>query len=350
MIFSYRTRQLTKRISTVLLYVLLISVVLIFCLLLWLQRYLVYTPEGAHLDFSVNLEKVPGNLPQAPNPDRVTIDFGKGNEDLPDDPQPDDPTPELPPDTPQTRWDGYYIPPEALQNDIAAVRAQLEALPAGTPVLLDVVSHFGNFYYSSAYGNTSTAYNIPAMDALLRYLAESELYVIAKFPALRNYNYALNHTAYGLATEKGYLWTDAQHIYWLDPTKDGTLTYLIQVIKELRTLGFDEVVLQDFYVPEGETIKFSGQRQQVIDDTAQSLVTACATDSFTVSFVAQSPSMRIPESRSRLYLMDVPAADVGDFLAQMQVEHKETDVVIIAQSYDTRYDICSTLHPLDQAH
>ena len=64
MIFSYRTRQLTKRISTVLLYVLLISVVLIFCLLLWLQRYLVYTPEGAHLDFSVNLEKVPAICPK----------------------------------------------------------------------------------------------------------------------------------------------------------------------------------------------------------------------------------------------------------------------------------------------
>lgn len=350
MIFSYRTRQFTKRISTVLLYVLLIAVVLVFCLLLWLQRYLVYTPEGARLDFSVSLEKKPGNLPQAPTPNRVTIAFGKENEETPDDPRPDDPTPELPPEISETRWAGYYIDPEALKADVSAVRAQLEALPAGTPVLLDVKSYWGNFYYSSAYGNTSTAYNIPEMDALLRYLVDSDLYVIAKLPALRDYNYALAHTSCGLLTEKGYVWQDAQRIYWLDPTKDGTLTFLIQIIKELRTMGFDEVVLQDFYVPEGETIKFSGDRQQIIDETAQALVTACATDSFTVSFVAQSPTMRLPESRSRLYLMDVPAADAADFLAQMQVSNKETDVVIIAQSYDTRYDICSTLHPLDQAH
>ena len=138
MIFSYRTRQFTKRISTVLLYVLLIAVVLVFCLLLWLQRYLVYTPEGVRLDFSVSLEKKPGNLPQAPTPNRVTIAFGKENEETPDDPRPDDPTPELPPEISETRWAGYYIDPEALKADVSAVRAQLEALPAGTPVSMNL--------------------------------------------------------------------------------------------------------------------------------------------------------------------------------------------------------------------
>jgi len=66
--------------------------------------------------------------------------------------------------------------------------------------------------------------------------------------------------------------------------------------------------------------------------------------------VADTPALQMPESRSRLYLMNVPGADVEEMLSQMLVNDPETDVVIIAQSYDTRYEICGTLHPLSQAH
>lgn len=345
MIFSYRTRQFLKRASVVLLYILLVAVVLAFCLLLWLRRFIVYTPEGARLDFSVSQTPSVGALPQNPNRDNVSIEYMDDQEDVPLLPGETQPT--LPPEE-DSPMSGYYIDANALK-DIAQVREQLEALPAGTPVMLDVKNARGYFFYSSAYGQTSSSYDIAQIDELIRYLVESDLYVIARFPALRDYNYALNHINYGLSAGS-YLWTDSSNIYWLDPTKDGTLTYLIQIIKELRTLGFDEVVLQNFYVPEAEKIVFSGDRQQVINETAQALVTACMTDTFTVSFVAQSPAMQLPEGRSRLYLMDISAADVEDILTQMNVPNLETDVVIIAQSYDTRYNICSTLHPLSQAH
>ena len=345
MIFSYRTRQFLKRASVVLLYILLMAVVLAFCLLLWLRRFIVYTPGGARLDFSVSQTPSVGTLPQNPDRDKVSIEYMDDQEDVPLLPGETQPTPPPAEDAPM---EGYYIDANALK-DISQVREQLEALPAGTPVMLDVKNARGYFFYSSAYGQTSSSYDIAQIDELIRYLAESDLYVIARFPALRDYNYALNHINYGLSAGS-YLWTDSSNIYWLDPTKDGTLTYLIQIIKELRTLGFDEVVLQNFYVPEAEKIVFSGDRQQVINETAQALVTACMTDTFTVSFVAQSPAMQLPEGRSRLYLMDISAADVKDILAQMNVPNWETDVVIIAQSYDTRYNICSTLHPLSQAH
>ena len=345
MIFSYRTRQFLKRASVVLLYILLVAVVLAFCLLLWLRRFIVYTPEGARLDFSLSQLDLAGSLPQAPDRDKVSVEYIDDEKDTPL--LPDETQPTLPPEE-DSRMAGYYIDANALK-DIALVREQLESLPAGTPVMLDVKNASGYFFYSSAYGQTSSSYDIAQIDELIRYLVESDLYVIARFPALRDYNYALSHIDYGLSAGT-YLWVDSDKIYWLDPTKDGTLTYLIQIIKELRTLGFDEVVLQNFYVPESEKIIFSDDRQQVINQTAQALVTACRAEGFTISFVAQSPAMQMPESHSRLYLMDVSAADVEDILAQMNVPNWETDVVIIAQSYDTRYDICSTLRPLSQAH
>ena len=48
--------------------------------------------------------------------------------------------------------------------------------------------------------------------------------------------------------------------------------------------------------------------------------------------------------------MHVAAADVEQLLNQLAIEHPETELVIIAESFDTRYDVCGTLHPLSQAH
>ena len=348
MLFSYRARQRYKWLLNLLLYILAALLIVVLCLLLWVQRFIVYTPQGVRLDFSVIKTDLSGSLPQAPDRENVDIQFSDTSPTQPTETQPD-PGTDLPPETPAS-FNGYFIDTNALKGDIDQIYTQLDTLPAGTPVMLDVKIATGYFLYSSAYGTPSSSYNTAKIDELIRYLLDSELYVIARFPALRDNKYALEHVKYGLADTRGYLWVDSSRIYWLDPTHDGTLTYLIQIIKELRTLGFDEVVLQNFYVPEGDTILFSRDRQQVINETAQALVTACGTEDFTVSFVAQSPTMLLPEANSRLYLMDIPAADVAEILAQMQVNDLMTDVVLIAQSYDTRYEGCGLLHPLSQAH
>ena len=343
MIFSYRARQRWKRLLTVLLYALAVLLLLACCLLLWLQRFIVYTPEGVQLNFDLPQISAPGSTPVKPESTRIPIEYvGEQIED------PDDPIIEPPV---KERLEGYYIEPTQLQqDDHSEVYALLQTLPAGTPVMLDVVSMWGNFFYTSDLGNASNAYDIAKMDQLISYLAESDLYVIARFPALRNYHFANKYNLCGIQSKGGYVWADADSVYWLDPTKDRTMNYLIQVIKQLRGLGFDEVVLQDFTIPVSDNIAFDGDRQQILNDTAQALVAACSNDQFTVAFVAQAPTLQMPEGNSRLYLMDVPAADASDILMQMQVNDTMTDVVIIAQSYDTRYDICGILHPLSQAH
>jgi hypothetical protein len=188
------------------------------------------------------------------------------------------------------------------------------------------------------------------VDALIADLVASELYVIARLPALRDYYYGLNNVPSGLPTNKGYLWTDDSGCYWLDPTDDGTLTYLIQIARELRSLGFDEVVFKDFYVPQASKIVFKADRKESIEAAAQTLVTACATDSFAVSFVGYIPDLKMPEGNCRLYLENVAAVQVQDLLLQVQVADKRRNVVFLAETNDTRYDVCGTLRPLDLAH
>lgn len=342
MLFSYRARQWWKRLFTVLLYIILALIVLACCLLLWLQRFLVYTPEGVRLDFDPTRPPAVGTVPTAPENSKVSIEYISPAE--PED-TPDLPLPE------ENRLAGFYIEASALQeDDFTPIYDQLAALPAGTPVMMDVRSPYGNYYYSSSYGNVSTSYDAEKMDALIQYLADGDYYLIARFPALRDHAFATKHPLLGIQHVGSYVWQDSGGVYWIDPTKDSVMAHLIQVIKELRSLGFDEVVLQDFTIPESENIKFTKDRQEVLNTTAQALVTACANDRFTLSFVAHSSALQLPDGRSRLYLMNVPAAKVEELIKQYAVTNPKTELVIIADTFDTRYEICGTLHPLSQAH
>lgn len=339
MIFSYRTRQVLRRIFGALLPVALLLVIVWLCWLLWLQRFVRYTPQGAVLDFGISDVVPPGVSPQKPDDPQISIEYA-------------DPLPEeepLPPGRQQLV--GYYIDPDALMADIGAVRTQLEALSPGTAVLLDVKDGFGKFFYSSARGQADTEnYLIAEMDALLEYLADSELYTIARLPALRDDAFASANPDSALVNKQGAVWKDSDRCGWLDPTDDAALTHLMQIARELRSLGFDEVVFADFAIPTATAIAFDGDKAQAIASAAQTLVSTCATEQFTVSFAVSDPGFPLPSDRSRLYLSGVAAADVLDVLDQVLAEDKAVDVVFLADTNDTRYEVSGVLRPLDMAH
>lgn len=338
MFFSYKTRLFLRRLVTVLLVAALLAAIALVCFAVWLRRFIVYTPEGAKLNLSLSAPVADAQIPTPPDRADVHIEYVSGNMEETDRP------------AQVTRLDGYYIDPKMVQNDMQSLRQQLAALPAGTAVMLDVKSYWGYYFYTTSMGPGSENYILAEVDALIAELVNSELYVIARLPALRDYTFAKNNTACGLATKKGYLWADGNACYWLDPTDDGTLTYLIQTAKELRSLGFDEVVFQDFYVPESTKIVFDADRKEAVEAAAETLVTACATDSFTVSFVGYLPELKLPEGNCRLYLTGVAAAEVEDVLALVTVADRTRNVVFLAETNDTRYDVSGTLRPLELAH
>lgn len=338
MVFSYKTRQILRRLGSALLALVLLASVALVCFSVWLRRFVVYTPDGVRLDFNL-AEAADGQIPSMPDRLQIGIEFSDGEI------QEEEETPIL-----MERLSGYYIDPKMLQNNMDSVRQQLATLPAGTAVMMDIKSFWGYYYYSTNLGPSSDSYILAEMDALIAQIADSGLYLIARLPALREYTFAKENTSCGLATKKGYLWVDSSACYWLDPTDDGTLTYLIQIAKELRDLGFDEVVFQDFYVPEASAIVFSADRKEAVEAAARTLVTACATDSFAVSFVGYVPDLQLPEGNCRLYLTDVAAVDVADVLAQVSVTDTARNVVFFAETNDTRYDVSGTLRPLELAH
>lgn len=323
---SYRTRQLIRRILSAVVTVAAVILIAALCLVLWLQRFVVYTDDGAVLDFDRAGVQLQGQLPQAPELPSVTIHFR------------DEPFREG-----LQQLMGYYIDPSDLMDDPDAVRTRLESLPAGTPVLLDVKGYRGYFYYSTRVGaTTSSSYDMAKMDDLIRWLASSDLYVIARMSALRDFDLVWQNNSCGLTKTSGVLYSDRSNYgigYWLDPANADVEDYLIAVIRELDNLGFDEVVLQNFCFPDAENLAFQGDRDAAILALAQKLVTACGTDSFSVSFAGSDPGFVLPEGLCRLYLEGISPENAQSAWDAVAMEDKRLYLVFVAPQEDARYQI-----------
>ena len=345
MILPYRARRALRNFFAAVLGLVLLAAVVLFCWLLWLNRYVVYSEEGAKLDFSQSVQYAPGQTPVPPE----SVTLPQIYTDLAE----DDPE-YVPPTNDLTQFAGYYVTVEQLKSDFDAVAAQLEALPAGSIIALDVKDTRSYVYYTSAVAKESPKFDSAKLDALILSLQEKGHYLIARLPAFQEYYYILEDEStrvkYGLpkAGGSGVLWLDTEwSCYWMNPQSDGTMTYLIQLITELRGLGFDEVLFADFRFPNTQKIRFDGDRMQALNDTATTLVKACSTEKFCVSFSRVTADLTLPEGRTRLYLTGVSAADADDEAAKTGLANPEAQVVFITESGDTRYEAFSVLRPLD---
>lgn len=337
---SYRTRKFLGSVATVLFFLAVLMVLVWMVWIIWLDRFVVYSRDGAKFQFDSSVEHLSGEVVTPPGEEvqiSIFYDDGKGEVEV---------------STELAQMFGYYADSDALFEDISAVRTQIQNLPAKTPVMLDVKDIYGYFLYSTDIGPTASGIDSGAMDDLIAYINRQDLYTIARVPAFSDYYFGLNQTSNGLYREDGYaLWTDfrsGQLTYWLDPTKEGTINYLTKIVSELKRMGFDEVVFTDFRFPDTEDLQFSGDRSAAIAEAAETLATICSTDTFCVSFEASAGDFPLPiEKRTRLYLVDVPAARVQVEAALLGLDDPVARVVFLTELGDTRYDQFSVLRPLD---
>ena len=339
---TYRTRRTLKRAALIALVVALALTAVWGCWIVWVNRHIVYSRDGAVLDFELT-SRDPGEgelalPPEAKEPVSIYYNDGSELEEL---------------DTSMRQIVGYYITADMMANDMDTIRATIAALPVGSGVMMEVKSIRGTFHYNSKIdGAPITSYlDNEAVDALIEDIATRNLYFIASVPAFRDRNFGLTNTACGLPfiCGGGALWLDETGCYWMDPGKRGTMDYLTRIAKELQRLGFDEVVFSDFRFPETDQLDYSGNKVTAIQEAAEELVAECAGDRFAVSFVATGSTIRPVTGRSRLYLTGVDAAHVASAAAGYPVTDPALDLVFITDSYDTRFDTWSVLRPMDIA-
>lgn len=335
----YRTRLALKRTAVVLLILMLVAALIFLCWFVWLKRYVIYTREGAVLDMQMSAQVALGEEAVPPvQEETVSIYYNEGENAI-------NTSKEL------GQIVGYYADSEAITGGISAILEQIQLLSKDDAVMLDVKSPRGNFYYSSTVSpNRDSNVDIEGMDALIKQLDSSGRYLIARLPALRDRDYGLHNVSDGVFDSRGaYLFQDEGGCYWLNPSRQGTVTYLVQIVTELKGLGFDEVVFDDFCFPDTKYMRFDGDQMQALATTAKTLVTSCASDNFAVSFV-QGADFSMPEGRSRLYVEGASAADAAGIAQQTGLAEPAIRLVFLTEVHDTRFDAYSVLRPLDAAH
>ena len=340
MSIPYRTQQNIKRGLVTLLILLVVGGLLWGLWFLWLQRYVVYTRDaGAVIDFEVSETLATGQEAKPPEDAlQVEIHYNEGDDMV-------SISKEL------TQLKGYYITATDLAADPALVWEQVQVLPANTPIMLDVKSIYGEFYYSTGLGRPiSSSVNVAAVEELLTNLKNKGYYTIARVPALRDRAYGLENVADGLPITGGYLWMDEEGCYWLNPNREGTISYLLDIASELRDMGFNEVVFDEFRFPETDQIIFEEDKLQALTDTAKLLVTSCATDYFAVSFVSDG-TWTLPEGKSRMYRTDVSTpAEMMELVENLTLDNPAVRLVFITNNMDARFEEYGVLRPANLAH
>ena len=336
---SYERRRRLLTAAKTALVVFLIGSVIWGCWMVWLDRHVFYTRDGAVVDFGITEESYDqGTLAQPPEePVKASIyyDVGVTNEELAN---------------MLTRMDGYYIDADMLVKNIDTVRAAVSVLPVGSAVMVELKNIKGNFYYSTGLEGAKTVkdVDIEAIDRLLADMNERSLYTIATVPAFRDRAYGLSHTNNGLpfVGGGGALWLDDDNCYWLNPGKSGTLGYLQSIAAELRELGFDEIMFTDFRFPDTDQLDYSGNKSEAIQKAAETLVEKCTTDTFAVSFMTTGSSVQAVDGRSRLYLENVDAASAASAAEKQKTDDSSVNVVFLTDSFDTRYEAFGVLRPI----
>lgn len=337
MTISYRARRSLRGLAIAALWLVLTAIVVLLVWLLWLDRFVVYTRDGAKLDFSNSNQQLSGQVAQPPaNDATVSIYYNEGDNTL-------NISTEL------SQLTGFYIDSQMLTTRMSDLLDLVKKLPSQTPVMIDVKDIVGRFYYSTALGPMNTSIDQASMNTLIDYLVKSDLYVIARAPALRDYYYGLDHVSDGLPMRGGYLWMDEDRCYWLNPKSEGTLTRLIQTAKELREKGFNEVLFSDFRFPETDKIVFSGSRTEALGDAASRLMESCATDRFAVSFLVDSATFPLPEGRTRMYMEGVGASKLKSLAEESGLEDPTVKLAFITDVNDTRFDAYGVLRPITSA-
>jgi hypothetical protein len=339
MAIPYRTRRRLQRLGSIALALLVLFVCAWLCWVIWVERYIIYTEEGATINFDLNPELPMGEVAQPPVAgEGPEIHYNEGENAVNT-------------STDLLQLKGYYITYDLLKNDFDNVKTKVEGLPTNTPVMIDVKGGFGSFFYSSdlAEAVASQSVNVAQVDALIDLMNQKNLYLIARIPAFQDYTFALNHVNSGIPFTGGggALWMDSEGCYWLNPKDSATLGWLTSIILELRGLGFDEVVLDEFWVPANNRVVYNGDAAADLAECANRLVTNVTTNSFTLSFNASSASFVLPEGRCRLVLSGIPARDVEVTASQATITDPQIRMVFIADSNDTRYDTYGVLRTID---
>lgn len=330
---SYRNRILLKKWLRVGLIVLIALLIISILLLIYLEPYVLYDREGAHLD----MDAPAPTESQAPTEPRPVVSDPKIVYGSP-----------APKDVSFAEMENYYITTEMLQEPAKVLEAVKE-LEGPCAIMVQLKSSYGNFYYDTKIKGISIAdVDTKAIGKLITYLSKGNFYLIAEIPAFNDTTYALAHTSCGLPLESGVLWADEDYHYWLDPSDSAVMKYLEEIGQELYSMGFDEIAFSDFTIPIDEDINYGSELtpEEILAEAAKQITAIYTEDEMIASFVSSDMNFPISDCTGRLYIPELNGTEVEPYVQNFSSAKKLKELVFLSNSKDTRFENKAVMRPL----
>ena len=339
---SYRSRLAIKRALLIALGVLCAAALVVVGVVVYLERYAVYTNDGVYFPFLHQQE--PGSASQ-PGPQDETLSFPAveiGPEGVAQRPGTDQPG--SPADTqPAGSVRGVSLSYADLQDPqgcLDAIHAQEDC----NTVLLQLKSSAGNFYYQSQLpGAASSLDNPGAVNELMQTLHREGYRLIARVTAFADSAYALDHIPESLQLANGALWMDSDGYYWLNAADEDVVQYLTNLSLELAGLGVNEIAFAGFAFPDSGSIQYgeldAAARAGALSAAASTLINLGAQNQFAVSFCDPADGSPAPSADGHVILSGYEGAAVADAAAQYQsLTSGPASLIFLTDSRDTRFE------------
>lgn len=338
-IFSYQNKRRLKVFLIIAASITVLLALIWICRFIYLQRYLVYSDQTVTLDFTQDLRETPQSTTPTWNTDDLQIIT-------------EEPVAQVSAaaNAPLEVLSGYYITTQMLLDidSVNAALSQTEELP--DTLMLDLKSIYGNFYYSSGTaGAITSSADIGAIDSLItRLSSQNGLYLVARVASLSDTNFALANQSCGLPLRSGALWMSKDGCYWLDPMEEAVQEYLVSIAEELAYMGFDEVVFDDFRIPDSTSIIYTNEltREEAAAEAAASIRDKLSHLPIRVCFNSSDPG--VAAHSDRVYLVTEDGSSVAELVKDVKdsVTDPSAEIVFLTPSRDTRFDGYGILRPL----
>lgn len=182
----------------------------------------------------------------------------------------------------------------------------------------------------------SAILDTPSVRALMTQAQSQNIRLVAMMSCLDDSTYALAHTKEALQIS-GALWMSDSGSYWLDPTNASVQNYLVAMIDQLTSMGFQEVILNNFTFPESSAIVYSSDqtREQLLQDAYKAIESSVSMDC-TLGILVKDAEVghQAFDLAEHLYVYFTDGSGLKSYVEN----HPDQYMVFLTSSHDTRFD------------
>lgn len=227
---TYRNKLLLKRIAIIVgILIAVVSVVLIIGFS-YLGRYVVYTEDGAYFDFNAAEHMEDENDLNILPPDSAVLVMGESIYE------------------PDALVDENII--RLSDDEVNGLLVDYDTLKDGTTLnAIELTENSYNMLVLEMRSGGSEILQTEPVMTLIERAKNQEIKLVAMMTCLNDIPYAEANGKQSLLVSGGDRYLTEGGSYWLDPTQEAVQDYLVTMINTLADMGFQEVILHHFSIP-----------------------------------------------------------------------------------------------------